>query len=126
MDMTRDAGAYAARFLGAIGHPLLILDRNLRVVWANDVFLSTLQLSADETVGSAIASLGAKEFADPGLRERVEGVFASATSLRNYEIRLRTVDGNPRVARVGVSLIPASGEMPLALLSIEPITGAAP
>lgn len=126
LDMTRDAGAYAARFLGAIGHPLLILDRKLRVVWANDAFLSTLQLSAEETVGSALASLGAKEFADPGLRERLEGVFASASSLRNYEIRFRTADGNGHAARVGASLIPASGEMPLALVSIEPISQVVP
>jgi two-component system CheB/CheR fusion protein len=126
LDMTRDAGSYAARFLGAIGHPLLILDRKLRVVWANDAFLSTLQLTADETVGSALTSLGAKEFAGPGLRERVEGVFATATSLRNYEMRLRTADGAGQTARVGASLIPASGEMPLALLSIEPMAQGAP
>jgi two-component system CheB/CheR fusion protein len=119
MDMTRDVGAYAARFLGAIGHPLLIVDRKLRVVWANEAFLSMLQLSAEETVGSALQSLGAKELADPVLRERVEGVFATASALRNYEVRLRS-GGNAVQSRVGASLIPASREMPLVLLSIEP------
>lgn len=120
IDMTRDAGAYAARFLGAIGHPLLIVDRKLRVVWANEAFLSIAQLTAEETVGSALSSLGAKEFADEGLRERVEAVFATAAPLRNYELRLRSADGTGPPARVGASLIPTSGEMPLALLSIEP------
>src|SRR5262249_21831544 len=32
-EMTRDVGAYAEKFLGAIGHPLLIVDRKSRVVW---------------------------------------------------------------------------------------------
>lgn len=126
VDMTRDAGTYAARFLGAIGHPLLILDRKLRVVWANEAFLVTLQLTADETVGSPLTSLGAKEFADPDLRERVEGVFATATSLRNYETRLRTADGARQAVRVGASLIPTSGETPLALLSVELIAEVTP
>ncbi|HEY6562488.1 MAG TPA: chemotaxis protein CheB, partial [Polyangiaceae bacterium] len=121
LEMTRDAAGYAARFLSAIGHPLLIVDRKLRVVWANDAFLSTLQLSADETVGSPLASLAANALADPGLHKRLEGVFASASPLRNYEIALRTADGNSSAARVGASPIPTSGEMPLALLSIEPI-----
>jgi two-component system CheB/CheR fusion protein len=120
MDMTRDVGAYAARFLGAISHPLLILDRKLRVVWANDALLSTLQLSSEETLGSTLASLGTRPFADPGLRERLEGVFASASPLRGYEMRLRSPDGREHTVRVGASLIPASTEVPLALLSIEP------
>jgi two-component system CheB/CheR fusion protein len=125
-DMTRDAGAYAARFLGAIGHPLLIIDRKLRIVWANDAFLSRWQLSAEETVGTALSSLGAKELADVGLRDRLESVFASASSMRNHEIRLRTANGKGHTARASASLIPASGEMPLALLSIEPILHAPP
>jgi PAS domain-containing protein len=120
MDMTRDVGAYAARLLGAIGHPLLILDRKLRVVWTNDALLSTLQLNSEETVGSTLASLGTQDFADPGLRDRLEDVFASASLFRGYEMRLRTPDGGEHTARVGASLIPASTDVPLALLSIEP------
>ncbi|KAB2910369.1 MAG: chemotaxis protein CheR [Kofleriaceae bacterium] len=120
MDMTRDVGAYAARFLGAINHPLLIVDRRLRVVWANDALLSTLQVTSEETVGSALASLGTRSFADPGLLERLDGVFASASLLRGHELRLRAPDGREHGVRVGASLIPASTEVPLALLSIEP------
>jgi two-component system, chemotaxis family, CheB/CheR fusion protein len=120
VDMTRDVGAYAARFLDVISHPLLILDRKLRVVWTNDAFLTTFQLSAEETSGSNLASLGARQLADPGLRERLEGVFASASVLRGYELRLRLPEGGERSVRVGASLIPASTEAPLALLSIEP------
>lgn len=127
LDITRDVGAYATRFLGAISHPLLILDRKLRVIWANEALLSMLQVSSEETVGSALDSLGAgaRHFADPGLRARLEGVFASASILRGYDIRIRSPDGGEHAARVGASLIPASTATPLALLSIEP-SGQAP
>jgi two-component system, chemotaxis family, CheB/CheR fusion protein len=119
LDITRDVGAYAAKFLGAIDHPLLILDRNLRVAWASDVFLSRFQLSAEETIGSVLASLGTGQLADPGLRERLEWVFTAESLLRGYELRLRSPDGAERTARVGASLIPVATDVPLALVSIE-------
>lgn len=126
LDMTRDAGAYAARFLSAIGHSLLIVDKNLRVIWANEAFLSTFQLSEEETVGSALASLGEKQLADAGLCARLEGLFIKSLALRNYKIHLPTVDGNGLSAQIGASLIPTGGEMTLALVSIEPIIDAIP
>lgn len=123
LDMTRDAGAYAARFLVAIGHPLVMVDRKLRVVWANDAFLTMLQVSPEETVGSGLATLGEEKRGDRGLRQCVEGVFASGAPIRNYELRVRTADdgatANPM--RIGISLIPTIGEVPLALLSIEAV-----
>lgn len=119
-DLMRDVGAYAAKSLGAIGHPLLIIDRNLRVVWANAVFLSTFQLSSEETVGTPLQSLGPRQFADPGLREALEGVFVSQSLLRGREVRLRSREGDERTACIGASLIPAVTGVPLALMSIEP------
>jgi two-component system CheB/CheR fusion protein len=121
VDMTRDVAAYAARFLAAISHPLLILDRALRVVWASDAFLSTFQLSAQETVGSALPSVGARQFADRGLLESLEGVFATGSVLRGHELSLGAPGADGGAVWVGASLIPASPEMPLVLLSIEPI-----
>ena len=118
-EMTRDVAAYAAKFLGAIRHPLLIVDRKLRVVWASDAFLSSFQMSAEESVGSTLSTLGSRQFADPVLRERIEGVFGSATVVRDLEVRLHSQDGTLRTARIGASQIPASVERPLVLLSIE-------
>lgn len=125
-EMTRDVGAYAAKFLGAIGHPLIIVDRKLRVVWTNDVFLATFQLTSEETVGSTLATLAERRFADPALRERMEAVFASQLVLRDYELRVRTAIGSERVFRVGASQIPVSTEMPLALVAVEPAARVAP
>jgi two-component system CheB/CheR fusion protein len=119
-EMTRDVSTYAGEFLAAIGHPLLIVDGKLRIVWANDAFLSTFQLTAEETVGSALGNVGTRQLADPGLRERLEGVFASALAFRDYEMQLRFPEVGQRAVRVGGSLVSASTETPSALLSIEP------
>jgi len=118
-EMTRDVGAYAGKFLGAISHPLLIVDSKLRVAWANEAFLSSFQLAAEETVGSTLTSLGTRLFSDAGLRAQIDRVFASATIFRNYEMRVRLPDRGETSVRVGGSQVPASVESLLALLSIE-------
>ena len=116
---TRDVGAYAAQFLAAISQPLLILDRNQRVVWANDAFLSTFQLTADETVGSVLPTIGSRQFADPALAEQLNRVFESAAIFRDFKMRVRLPDRVDLALRVGGSQVPASAESLLALVSIE-------
>jgi PAS domain-containing protein len=123
-EMTRDVGAYADKFLAAINHPLLILDRKLRVVWANAAFYSTFQLTADETLGTSLQGLGAMQFANSGLRERLDNVFGSSSIFRDYQSRILQNDGSSILVSMGGSLVPASLDTPLALLSIEPAVAA--
>jgi two-component system CheB/CheR fusion protein len=124
-DMTRDVGAYADKFLAAINHPLLIVDRKLRVVWANAPFYSTFQLTIDETLGTALDGLGVKQFANSGLRKRLDDVFVSSAIFRNYEVRIPQSDGSSHLVTFGGSMVPASTEASLALLSIEPVAAGA-
>ena len=119
-EMTRDVGAYADKFLAAISHPLLIVDRKFRVVWANVPFYSLFQLTPEETLGAGLQGIGAKQFADSGLRQRLDDVFASSQIFRDYEVRATEDGGSNPTFAFGGSLVPASAEAPLALLSIEP------
>ena len=114
-EMTRDVGAYADRFLAAIGHPLLIVDRKLRVVWCNDPFLSTFQLTREETVGSLLrasarGSSPIRDCASAGEGVRSDSVF------RDYELRVRLA-GRGRARGEGRRQpVPASTDAPVALL----------
>jgi two-component system CheB/CheR fusion protein len=125
-EITRDVAAYADRFLGAIGHPLLIVDGKLRVAWANGPFLSTFQLTPEETVGSVLTGLGIRQFTDPGLRQHLTNVFASGEIFRNYRMHITVHDGDEREALLGRSQIPASTDTPLALVSIESLRSSPP
>ena len=118
-EIAKDVGAYAAKFLAAIRHPLLIIDKKLRIVWTNDAFLSVFQLSQEESVGSSLQRVGNRQFADPGLREHLNAVFDSDSTLRDYQLHFSLPDGHERVAWLSGSQIPASTDTPLALLSIE-------
>jgi len=119
-EMTHDVAAYAARFLIAIGHPLLIIDRRMRVVWCNELFLDVFQIASDETIGNVLTTLGAQRFKELGVR--VAESFGSSMMFRDVEIRVPLPDAGERVLRVGGSQIPASGDTALMLLSFEPIT----
>jgi two-component system CheB/CheR fusion protein len=119
-EITRDVGAYADRFLAPIGHPLLILDRKLRVVWCNEPFLATFQLAREETIGSMLPSLGARQLAEPGLRDRLESLLATGAAFRDHRLRYRSGEAGEHVFRISGSQVPASGETSLVLLSIEP------
>lgn len=119
-EMTRDVGAYAARFLGAIGQPLLMLDRKLRVVWCNEPFLRAFQVSTDETVGNPLPSICSGQFNKPKLLDRLDEVFASGTILRHFPLKLAFPEMGERSVRVGGSRVPAAGETPLVLVSVEP------
>ena len=114
--MTRDVTVYASRFLDAISHPLLIVDRTLRVVWVNDFFLEAFQTTREETVGSFLPGLGMGQWADPGLRELVERALSG---MRFLDHKMRFKESEDRVLRIGGSQIPASGQNQLVLLSIE-------
>jgi two-component system, chemotaxis family, CheB/CheR fusion protein len=119
--VTRDAGEYATRFLAAVMRPLVMVDRRLRIVWANEPFLSTFQLSAEETVGSLLPSLGANDWLDTELRRLLAAAFASGTLFRDHPAVIELQGVGRRQLRVGGSQIPVSSDVPLVLISMEPL-----
>ncbi len=119
-ELTHDVALYASRFLAAIGHPLLIIDRKQRVVWCNEPFLETFQLTSDETIGNQLGLLGARRFEAARLGEQIDAGFTSSKLFRDVRLRIRAPDAHEHVVRVGGGLIPASGEAVLMLVSFEP------
>jgi PAS domain-containing protein len=81
---TRDAGDYATRFLAAAKHPLLMIDRKLRIVWANEGFFATFQLSAEETIGNLLPSIGPQSWLTDDLRALLDTAFTAGTMFRDH------------------------------------------
>ncbi len=120
-EMTRDVAAYAGRFLAAMSHPLIMVDRKLRVLWCNDSFVETFQISAEETVGNVLENVGAHRFAQSHLLERLEAVLASGSVVRGYPVRIAIPDIGERAFRLGASQVPIATETSAILVSFEPI-----
>jgi two-component system CheB/CheR fusion protein len=118
-DLVRDVGAYASNSLGAIGHPLLIVDGKARIVWANEPFYETFKLVPEETTGNLLFNIGDRLWAANGLRELIEGTIATGKIFRDLKVRCRSQDDGERTVKVGGSRIPMATDATLVLLSFE-------
>jgi two-component system CheB/CheR fusion protein len=116
-DLARDVGTYASESLGAISHPLLIVDGKARVVWANSPFYATFRLVPEETTGNILFDVGGRQLA--GLRERIEGTVTTGKAFREFRMRYRPQDNGERTMLVGGSRIPVATDTALVLLSFE-------
>jgi len=117
-EITKDVTAYPARFLAAISHPLLIVDKDTRVLWANDAFMAVFH-TIEDPVGLPITTLGKKQFANPGLQDLLKRALSVGTGFRDYRMTFHPDKGEDIQLRIGGSRIPASDDSALVLLSIE-------
>ena len=63
-----DGNELAEAMIVTIRQPLLVLDKDLRVVKANPAFECTFQVEPDNTVGQFIYDLGNRQWDIPALR----------------------------------------------------------
>jgi len=118
-ELTSDVTAYPARFLAAISHPLLIIDKDRRVLWANDAFTAVFH-TTEEPVGSVMTTLLRKQFANPGLQDLLSRTLSLGTGFRDYKMTFHPDKGADILLKIGGSRIPAADdEKSLVLLSIE-------
>jgi len=118
-EMASDVTAYPAKFLATINHPLLTIDKEMRLVWANNSFLEVFKHTREEVVGSLLTSLDSGQWADPGLRELVSRALSVGADFRDYPLKFRQETQEDTTLKVAGSRIPASGENALVFLSIE-------
>ena len=116
-DQTNDVTEYATRFLGGIGHPLLLVDRRLRIAWANQAFYERFLSAPEEIVGSPLVNLGTREWFDGALRDLVTATLVKGTLFRDVPVPAVFQQG--KVMKLGGSRIPVSTDAPMALLSFE-------
>jgi two-component system, chemotaxis family, CheB/CheR fusion protein len=117
-ELSRNVGDYATRFLGAIGHPLTILDSRFRMIWSNERFLDSFQLTSEETIGSVFVPADGRDAASVTLRQRLGAALASGEPLLNMVID--RVPGASRIGpmRLGASRLPLV-DSNLLLVSLE-------
>jgi two-component system, chemotaxis family, CheB/CheR fusion protein len=118
-DLVRDVGDYASKFLGAISHPLLIVDDRARVVWANEPFYETFRLVPEETRGNLLFDIGDRQWAAAGLRGLLENTAATGKIFRDFRVPSRKRDNGGRTLKVAGSRIPMPTDSTLVLLAIE-------
>jgi diguanylate cyclase (GGDEF)-like protein/PAS domain S-box-containing protein len=106
-----------------IREPLLVLDRDLRVVTVSRSFYEFFKVKPEETVGQFIYDLGDKQWDISKLRELLETILPQQTAFDNYEVEHDFVTIGRRTLLLNARQIEQEvGKERIILLAIEDIT----
>ena len=85
-DLLNEAYDYSEALFATIHEPMVVLDKNLRVIYANKTFYKNFQVKEEETEGVLLYDLGNKQWNIPRLRELLEEILPRNTHFHDFEI----------------------------------------
>jgi PAS domain S-box-containing protein len=78
---------FAENIIDTVREPLLVLNKELRIVKASRSFYDFFKVNPDETIGTLIYDLGNHQWNIPKLRELLETILPGKTTFDNYEVK---------------------------------------
>ncbi len=81
-----ESWTYIKTVVDIVRQPILILDKNFRVMAANEVFYQTFQVKPEDTVGKIVYELGNGQWNIPALRELLEDILPKKTFFKGFEV----------------------------------------
>jgi PAS domain S-box-containing protein len=117
------AKEFAEGVIDTVREPLLVLDSDLRVRYANPAFFEAFKVSREETERKFLYRLGNEQWNIPKLRALVEKVASDDTPVKDIEVAHDFPGIGTRTMLLNARRITdAHGDEPLILLAIEDIT----
>ena len=123
LEATRQAHLYAQAVISAVRQPMLVLDKDLRVVSASTSFYDVFQVNEKETVGNLVYRLGNGQWAIPQLREKLEKAVEQGDEFANFSVTHRFEKIGACSMNVSGRQIRSGFETPMVLMQIEDVTG---
>ncbi|RPJ07389.1 MAG: diguanylate cyclase, partial [Spirochaetaceae bacterium] len=118
-----EAREYAENIINTVRAPLIVLDKDLRVVKASRSFYDVFRVKPEETIGQLIYDLGNKQWDIPKLRELLETILPQKATFDGYEVEHDFTTIGRRTMLLNARQIQrASGKERIILLAIEDIT----
>jgi PAS domain-containing protein len=81
-----DSWTYIKTVLDVVQEPILILDKNLCVVAANDSFYQTFHVKAEDTEGKSIYKLGNGQWNIESLQTLLSGILPEHTYFKGFQV----------------------------------------
>ena len=82
----KEGSEFAENIIDTVREPLLLLDKDLRIVKASHSFYDFFKVTPDETIGTLIYDLGNGQWNIPKLRELLETILPQKTTFDDYEV----------------------------------------
>ncbi|MGH8489735.1 MAG: chemotaxis protein CheB, partial [Gammaproteobacteria bacterium] len=118
-----EARDYAQAIVATVREPLIILDRELRVVTANAAFYRTFRVQPAETQERLIYDLGKQQWAIPALRRLLEEVLPQEQAFEGFEVRHHFPQIGQKTMLLNARGLYRAERPSLILLAIEDVTG---
>jgi len=77
---------YIKTVVDVVREPILILDKDLRVMAANEPFYRTFQVELRDTEGKIVYELGNRQWDIPALRKLLEDILPKNTFFKGFEV----------------------------------------
>jgi len=123
LDAAQQARQFSEAIVSAIGHPMLVLDQNLRVVSASEVFYSEFKVTEKETIGNLLYHLGNGQWGIPQLRHKLDETITEKINFDDYIIEHKFDDiGERRMKVSGRYLSEGTKQEPMVLMQIIDVT----
>lgn len=81
-----ESWTYIKTVVDIVREPILILDKNLRVIAANEPFYKKFQVEAKDTEGNIVYELGNGQWDIPALRKLLEDILPKNTFFKGFEV----------------------------------------
>jgi len=123
LDVAEQAQHYAEAIVAAISYPTLVLDKNLRVVSASQIFYSNFKVAEKETVGNLLYRLGNGQWGIPQLRNKLEETLSKKYNFDDFIVEHKFENIGDRQMKVsGRYLSEGLTHEPMILMQIEDVT----
>lgn len=122
-ELLNESYLYSEAILSNIHDPLLVLDKDLRVVSASKSFYKKFSFTPEETEGILLYDIGNKEWDIPALRKVLEELLPNISDFYNFEVSHNFPRLGEKIMKLNATSINQKihGEK-LILLSIEDYT----
>lgn len=77
---------YANSIIATLREPFLVLDKNLRVISANQAFYVTFEVTAKDTIGLSLPDIGNKQWNIPKLLKLLKEIIPEKKIVADYEV----------------------------------------
>jgi diguanylate cyclase (GGDEF)-like protein/PAS domain S-box-containing protein len=82
----QDSLDYSEAIIATVREPLVVLDKELRIITASRSFYRTFQVNPEETEKRLIYDLGNRQWDIPGLRELLENILPMNNAFEDFEV----------------------------------------
>jgi two-component system CheB/CheR fusion protein len=121
----KNAREYAESIVDTVREPLLVLDKDLKIITANNSFYKTFKVSIKETKNQLIYNLGNRQWNIPDLRKLLDDIIPMNREFNGYLVEHKFPKiGHKKMILNARRIYESDEKSERILLAIEDITGA--